>query len=67
MHKLLDYGKTFGAGLDEVVVCEHEEVCEGCSARPSTHRGGDEVLQRGVEGKGEEQVLLLHFEASCVV
>ena len=53
------------AGLDEVVVCEHKEVGEGRGACPCTHCGGDEVLQRGVEGEGGEQVLLLHFEASC--
>ena len=53
------------AGLNEVVVCEHKEVSEGRGARPCTHRGGDEVLQRGVESEGGEQVLLLHFEASC--
>ena len=53
------------AGLNEAVVCEHKEVGEGCGACPSTHRGGDEVLQGSVEGEGGEQVLLLHFEAGC--
>ena len=57
-----DNGST---GLDEVVVCEHQEVGEGRGARPCTHCGGDEVLQGSVEGEGGEQVLLLHFEASC--
>ena len=57
-----DNGST---GLNEAVVCEHQEVGEGRGARPCTHCGGDEVLQGSVKGEGGEQVLLLHFEAGC--
>ena len=55
------------AGLNEVVVCKYQEVSECCGTCPCPHSGGNEVFQWSVKGEGGEQVLFLHFEASCVV
>ena len=46
------FGDNGSAGLNELIVCEHQEVGEGCGAHPCPHSGGDEVLQGSVEGEG---------------
>ena len=52
------------AFLNEVVVCEHQEVSEGSGACSCPCGSGDEVLQGSVEGEGRKQMLLIHSEAS---
>ena len=46
------FGDNSSAGLNELIVCEHQKVSEGCGAHPCPHSGGDDVLQGSVEGEG---------------
>ena len=55
------------AVLNEVVVCEHQEVSEGSGACSCSSGSGDEVLQGSVESEGGKEMLLIHSEASCVM
>ena len=55
------------AVLNEVVVCEHQEVSEGRRACSCSCGSGDEVLQGSVESDGGKQMLLIHSETCYVV
>ena len=46
------FGNNGSAGLNKLIVCEHQKVGEGCGAHPCPHSGGDDVLQGSVEGEG---------------
>ena len=46
------FGDNGSAGLNKLIVCEHQKVGEGCGAHPCPHSGGDDVLQGSVEGEG---------------
>ena len=44
------------AVLNEVVVCEHQEVSEGSDACPCSCGSGDEVLQGSIKSEGGKHV-----------
>jgi len=55
------------AVLNEVVVCEHQEVSESSGACPCSCGSGNEVLQGSVKSEGGKQMFLFHFETSWIV
>ena len=60
-------GDNGSAGLNKIIVSEHQEVSEGCGACPCPYSSGYEILQGSFKSEGGKQVLLINLEAGYVV